>query len=847
MCIKAITVLLACLLALTTTTWAGENPPQHAKVIQVERFDVSPPLRDIPSAFVLPEFESEISAPLTLPRPQAVIPAQDPVVQQNAGPMQMPATLSNFPGLGVGFPGFIMTGVPPDTNMAVGPSHILQIVNSMFVVLSKSGATVLGPKTINTLWSGFGGGCETNHDGDPIAQYDRLADRWIVTEFFLGNPRFTAPFFECVAVSTSGDPTGSYYRYSYSYGSNIPDYPKMGVWPDAYYISYNLFATNFAFLGGEICALDRNKMLAGQPATQQCFQTTARDGGLLPSDLDGSTPPPAGAPNYVVDLGFSGTALNLWSFHVDWVTPANSSFTGPTVLTTAPYNATCYGGGTCIPQAGTTWRLDSLADRLMYRLAYRNFGDHEALVVNHSVATNADGTGSGVRWYEIRIASGIPSIFQQGTYGPDANFRWMGSVAMNGTGDMALGFSVSGSTLYPAIRYTGRLANDPPGQMPQGEGSMVEGAGSENGPYTRWGDYSAMRVDPSDDCTFWYTTEYYATMSGSFNWRTQIASFQFPSCGTTHFSVSAPANTTAGNPLSITVTALDQFNNTTPAYLGTVHFTSSDPQAALPGDSTLSNGVGTFPVTLKTAGNRSITAADTVASSISGSAPVVVSAAAAKSFSWNVPLTASVGFAFSAALTALDNFNNAATSYTGSVQLSTTGTPTVTLPTPNPYTFTSGAGNSDNGAHTFNGFMVTSGTQGNTFTITANDAGTPITATSPAILVTNDAPITGAGRNIHMFRSNVPVVIASFIDADMSETGTHLSASINWGDGNTTPGTVVQVGSTNVFNVTGAHNYAKKKLFTVTVTMTDSNGGAGNGSMATATSTVRFFPINSSR
>jgi photosystem II stability/assembly factor-like uncharacterized protein len=316
---------------------------------------------------------------------------------------------------------------------------------------------------------------------------------------------------------------------------------------------------------------------------------------------------------------------------------------------------------------------------------------------------------------------------------------------------------------------------------------------------------------------------------------------------TDHFKIDlSAASTIAGNPVNVTVTAQDAFNNSATTYSGTVHFTSSDRQAGLPSDGTLTNGVGTFPVTLKTAGPQFITATDTVAASMTGtSSAVIVAPAAANYFLWNVPLTATVGQNFSTTLTAFDSFNNLATTYTGTVQLSTTGTPTVTAP--GPYTFTSGAGNSDNGIHNFaNGFQVTSATPGDTFTITANDVGNAITATSAAISATNDAPLTGLGRRISMFRPYAPVLIASFIDADSNENGSHLSASIDWGDGTTTLGTVARVASTNVFNVMGSHEYARKKVYVVTVTMTDDNSGAGHGSAALAISTMRLFPMNGS-
>src|SRR5262249_45342506 len=221
------------------------------------------------------------------------------------------------------------------------------------------------------------------------------------------------------------------------------------------------------------------------------------------SDLDGSTAPPAGAPNTFVAFGNDSASLDIWQFHVDFATPANSTLTHSNIPA-APFAAACNGGGTCIQQSGTTQLLDSLADRLMYRLAYRNFGDHESLVVNHSVTA---GSSVGVRWYEIRGVHTTPTVFQQGTFAPDASFRWMGSIAMDHVGNIALGYSVSSSSLHPSIRFTGRVPGDAAGTM-EAENSVLSGAGSQTGGLNRWGDYSAMTIDPGDDCTFFYTQEY---------------------------------------------------------------------------------------------------------------------------------------------------------------------------------------------------------------------------------------------------------------------------------------------------------------------------------------------------
>ena len=481
----------------------------------------------------------------------------DGALQSSPGPLIATTGGSNFAGVGNGDYGFVPNAAPPDTNGAIGATQYVQWVNESFAVFDKAtGAIAAGfPKAGNSIWAGFGGGCETNNDGDPIVQYDKAAQRWVLTQFSVT----TTPYLQCVAVSTGPDATGTYNRYAFSYGTTqFNDYPKLGVWPDGYYVSYNIFNGGTRFAGSKVCALDRAAMLAGTAATQQCFQLSASYGGLLPSDLDGTIAPPTGSPNYFMNFG--ANSLNLWKFHADFSNPSLATFTGPTNIPVASFSAACSGGGTCIPQAGTTQRLDSLADRLMYRLAYRNFGDHEALVVNHSVTA---GTSVGVRWYEIRSPNGTPTMFQQGTYAPDATYRWMGSIAMDKVGNIALGYSVSSASQYPGISYAGRLPGDAPGTL-SGETPVIAGGGSQNGNLSRWGDYSSMTVDPTDDCTFWFTSEYLKS-TGAFNWSTRIASFKFPSCTTsapvlTSITVTpASASVQTGVTQQFTATALDQF------------------------------------------------------------------------------------------------------------------------------------------------------------------------------------------------------------------------------------------------------------------------------------------------
>jgi len=434
----------------------------------------------------------------------------------------MPSVDQNFEG--IGFPGVSCNCAPPDTNGEVGATQYVQIVNEGFQVFDKTtGASLLGPSGISTIWSGFGGVCQNNGNGDPVVLYDQLADRWVISQF----AGVSVPTDECVAVSTTGDATGSYHRYDFHLGSNFFDYPHLSVWPDGYYMSMNVFnSSGTAFLGPQPFAFDRTKMLAGLPAT---FITTGITGGAseevyLPADLDGSIPPPPGAPATFVEFP-GGGSYRLFHFHADFVTPANSTFTLFASPTAAGFSALCAATRSCVPQSGTTSKLDGIGDRLMFRLAYRNFGDHEAVVGNYSVSS---GSVAGVRWFELRnVTAGPVSVFQESTYQPDTTWRWMGSAAMDKDGNLALGYSASSASIFPQLRYAGRLATDPVNTLGQGEGTLFSGTGSQTGTSSRWGDYSALTVDPIDDCTFWYTNEYYITTT-SFSWHTRIGSFRFP-------------------------------------------------------------------------------------------------------------------------------------------------------------------------------------------------------------------------------------------------------------------------------------------------------------------------------
>jgi hypothetical protein len=498
-----------------------------------DHFDKSPkPLREMFDPPGRPEparggrdFEPGRPQPVGNTMPGGV----DPLASQNGTITAYAQPKASTTGVPVD-PSFAVA--PPDTTGDLGPNHYVQWVNLRYAVYTVSrdvNNQITGfnlvpgfPKNGNVVWQGFGGRCQSDNDGDPIVQYDQFADRWILTQFAVSG----TPYTQCVAVSTSGDPTGTYYRYSYSFNRDFNDFPKMGVWSDGYYITYNMFKNGRSFAGANVCALERDRMLIGASARQICKTTTAA-ASLEPADIEGSTLPPAGSANPLLSIGT--TSLQAWRYSVNW-TAGTSTLTGPTTIPGVSFSRAC-GGGACIPQQGTSQLLDSLGDRLNYRLSYRNFGDHEAMVINHPVAT---GGTSGIRWYELRNASGqtlgnaAPALFQQGTFSPDSTYRWMGSAAMDKAGGIAIGYNVSSSAIKPSIRYAYRAASDPAGSLGN-ETNILVGNGSQTTGLNRWGDYSTVSVDPVDGCTMVFTTEYLPA-NGTFNWTTYIYSFKLSTC-----------------------------------------------------------------------------------------------------------------------------------------------------------------------------------------------------------------------------------------------------------------------------------------------------------------------------
>jgi len=568
-------VLVLCCLTLPAFAGNAKVAIKGPIVTTDARHDTGPLLREV--APLLPEFNPQTYREIDnhedpkfhewVKRPYP----PDPVLQR---PENSPTTMTPSPGLEFDALGygedFFCNCMPADNDGAPGTTQYTEFVNTFYAVYSKTGALQLGPLAGDSFWSGFGGGCENDNWGDPTIRFDAAAKRWVAAQFDLG-PNGGGPYAECVAVSSTDDATGSYNRYSFSF-PQFPDYPKMGVWPDGYYFSYNISGS-----ASEVCANDRTAMLAGATATQVCFKPAGQF-GLLPADLDGATPPAAGTPNFFLELQRGGGAnLSMWNFHADFANPSNSTFTGPTLIPIAAYKPSCPGAsrGACAPQpdAGSD-PLETLSDRLMYRLVYRNFGDHSVLLAAHSVQVN--GTGSGARWYEIHNPETAPTVFQSGTYAPDSQYRFMPAIAMDSAQDIAVGFTRSGSGAgqYPSLVYAGRVPSDAAGTL-ETEVTMLAGTGSQSssqvctGGCDRWGDYSSLTVDPTDDCTFWFTESYIKStgVNEGFNWSTGIGNFKFPSCAgsTPDFSLSASPNSLTiaqggSDQSTITVTPQNGFN-----------------------------------------------------------------------------------------------------------------------------------------------------------------------------------------------------------------------------------------------------------------------------------------------
>ncbi|MCZ7652465.1 MAG: immune inhibitor A [Thermoanaerobaculia bacterium] len=543
----------------------------------------SPPLRDLPALAETEIFTGD-PAETNRPRHETLVdedgilfgtraePIFDPLVAAARPPagLATPAPLFTFEGVGN-----VQGYYPPDIEGAVGPNHYVQVVNVSYGIFDKSGAPLGGPWPTNSLWAAGAPGtaCATHNDGDAIFNYDQFADRWMLTQFAVNPGQIV-----CFAISQTPDPLGAYYLYQIT-TPRFPDYFKIGIWPDPANNAY-FMATNSGYQGQyDVFAVDRESMLAGSPVRPtQYFQNYPNL--WMPADVDGSTPPPPGTPGFFYSFRKGGESyfgnppsdsLDLWAFQVNWTTPASSTFSQVVSFTPAsgglaPFNWTVCGffSQNCLPQPGTTVKIDSASWWPMQRLAYRNFGGHESMVGTWTVDVTGSPDLAAPRWFELRRSGGGPwAIHQQGTHSPDNTHRWMGSIAMDRDGNIALGYSVvnAATNLYPSIRYATRAVNDPLGTL-QPEQTLVTGTGAQTGTAGRWGDYSSMTVDPADDCTFWYTNEYLTTTGGA-PWQTRVGVFRIPGCGGLQIAPTSQSLCASAGSASFAITLFQQFQGTT--------------------------------------------------------------------------------------------------------------------------------------------------------------------------------------------------------------------------------------------------------------------------------------------
>jgi hypothetical protein len=553
--IRAVLILAAALgLAIDGVTQTPPDPPASSAwqpgqtiVNPPVKFDRSAPLPEMFTAYKVPQRPNRrnsttapVAQPMTPPPAAVISPGSAAVEQIKQGARPEAALVASFDGLGAGFEGpqgKADARNPSDNSLAVGQDEIVQIVNSRMAIFTKMGAkypasgkALFGPVVTNTLFAGFGGSCEELISGDAVARYDQLANRWLFVIPIFRHPadQSNAPYGMCYAISTSPDPMGSYYRYQFS-RPLFPDYPRPAIWSDGYYIPTS---TGDTVIQKHICAADRSKMLQGLAADEQCVVI---DGVsfLNAADIDGERLPPPGSPELVMAAGgaqlrsiFDDDVINVWKFQVNWEDPAKTVLSGPEKISVAPYHFLCDGQlSKCVPQPGTDVRLDSQGDKLMQRLVYRNFGRYQSIVASQSIDTKS---GGGVRWYEFRLdGSGTPQLFQQGTYAPDGDYRWLPSIAMDRNGDIGVDYSYGGASSFPGQRFAARLASDPKGQMTLHEAVLAEGEASQTNTI-RWEDYTTIDIDPSDDCTFWYVGDYFKKAEQ--NYSTRIGAYRLPGC-----------------------------------------------------------------------------------------------------------------------------------------------------------------------------------------------------------------------------------------------------------------------------------------------------------------------------
>ncbi|HAH56774.1 MAG: T9SS type A sorting domain-containing protein [Lentimicrobium sp.] len=527
-------VKILLLIAITFTIhpiFAQQGPIEPHNLGEGQLLGISKPLKDIPPiteaewALMTGKAEAKLLNPKLrlryFPYESTALPkGEDAVWQKSQGNTRIPLEDPT-----VNFQGQTSPYFPPDCNGAAGPGHYMQTINTTYAIYSKSGELLAGPTNMNQLFGSVpGANC---NDGDPIVLYDEMADRWLAAEFSLCG----SPDRMLVAVSQTNDPTGAWYQYSFNM-SGMPDYEKFGIWPDGYYMATN--TSN----GTDIYVFQREIMLTGGTNPKMVsfdnpWRPTSIDGFMMVPPLDNDGPAaPAGAPGLFIafnDDAIAGGTDQLWIYEldVDWNTPSNSTFNRVQQIDVAAFDSNFGNNWNNIKQPNTSQKLDAIPQVVMNAPQYRNFGDYQTIVCCHTVDVDAT-NHAGIRWYELRKTSGDWTVRQQGTYAPDEHSRWMGSIVMNGQNEIALGYSISSSTEYPGIRYTGQSREEyaqASGIMDIAEGNIWSGTNSQTGA-NRWGDYSLMSVDPEDDHSFWYTNQY---VSGG--QRTRIAGFSFSPLG----------------------------------------------------------------------------------------------------------------------------------------------------------------------------------------------------------------------------------------------------------------------------------------------------------------------------
>ena len=481
------------------------------------------------------------AAPATRPseiplRRMPAPPAQGtPPIVAEAAPPQFPLPAGPgtpaMPQVRTGGTGFNIEGLRAGAGGVaggLGDFQYVQLADGMMAVYRKGDAALLlGPVPANAMFFDAPPGPAADACGAPQGagaqvQYDQLANRWIV----LYRAAAANATYLCVALSASSDATGSYQRYALPVTPYFDD-PQLAVWPDAYYISINLFdAAAGSYRGPRICGLERQALLHGLSALMRCRDLGERHAPLVPASLQGyATAPQGSSPALFLALAIDAAGqgerllLQRFSFSADRLEQALA-------LPVAAFGMACPLAAACIAQPAPGGMLASAGERLLPQPVFRNDEEHGTLLASHAVQM-ADGQ-LGLRWYEIRDPLGAARVYQQGSFAPDTTSRWMGSIGMDKAGNSALGYNVAGADTPPGIGYTGRQRTDPPGRM-QGEEVIFNGAGVQpgNAPLARAS--GALALDPIDGCTFWYTQRYLPS-TGAANWHTRIARFKFETC-----------------------------------------------------------------------------------------------------------------------------------------------------------------------------------------------------------------------------------------------------------------------------------------------------------------------------